>query len=395
MLPLIRPARRTVVAAIASCAAVSALSGCGTHSDAKPPTTKMQAAQQPQVEISISHCGAGWQPVSAGRQQLVLHNTDTRPGEVLLADAQSGAVYSYLEPLAAGSTANLTVDLAAGSYRLRCAMEDADVVNGPVVTITGRSGASTPAVLPVTQAELIGPTKQYEHYVSGQLPTLRTLVDRLRDDLAAGRLANARTDWLPAHLEYERLGAAYGAFGDADAKINGLPDGLTGGIADPAFTGFHRIEYGLWHSQSAATLLPIANALQKSVASLQQLFADAQIDPADVAIRAHEITENAIQFELTGQTNFGSASNLATVAANLHGTAEVLDILKPILQTRYQQLDQLEATLRHAEQVVATVERLPLTALSTAQREMVNASMGDLVELLAPVAEICEPRRTS
>ncbi len=383
-----------MAAAIASCAAVSALSGCGTHAVAKPAarTSAGKASTGPQVEISISHCGAGWQPGSAGLQQLVLHNTDTRPGEVLLADARSGAVYSYLEPLAAGSTANLTVELAAGSYRLRCAMEDEDVVNGPVVTITGRSTASTPAILPVTQAELIGPTKQYQRYVSGQLPTLRALVDRLRNDLAAGQLTNARTDWLPAHLEYERLGAAYGAFGDADAKINSLPAGAT---ADPAFTGFHRIEYGLWHYQSAAALLPIANALQKSVASLQRLFTDAQIDPVEVAIRAHEITENAIQFELTGQTDFGSASNLATVAANLQGTAEVLDILEPILQTRYPQLSGLEASLRHAEQAVATVRRLPLTALSTAQREMVNASMGDLVELLAPVAEICEPRRTS
>ncbi|MHC5904004.1 hypothetical protein ACVNF4_08855, partial [Streptomyces sp. S6] len=37
---------------------------------------------------------------------------------------------------------------------------------------------------------------------------------------------------LPAHLVYERMGAAYGTFGDADAQING----------DSA--GFHRIERG-------------------------------------------------------------------------------------------------------------------------------------------------------
>lgn len=366
------------------------LAACGSH----PAVPVPGAASQPLVEISISHCGQGWRPDAAGHQQLVLHNTDTRPGEALLTDARTGAVFSYLEPLAAGSSANLSVDLGAGSYRFRCAMEDEDVVDGPTVAVTGPfTGATTPAVLPVTQAELIGPTKQYEAYVAGRLPILGTMVGRLVADLAAGNLGRARTDWLPAHLEYERLGAAYGAFGDADTAIDGLPDGLAGGIGDARFTGFHRLEYGLWHALPAAGLLPFARDLQAKVDSLARDFATAQLDPSEVAVRAHEITENAIQFELTGHTDFGSHSNLATVAANLAGTATVLAMLKPILATRDHDLARLQSSLDHARQLITA--GTSLGRLSTAQRERVNSAMGDLVELLAPVAEICEPRRNS
>ncbi|MGI8667351.1 MAG: imelysin family protein [Jatrophihabitans sp.] len=371
-----------------------AATGCGGHRTGPPAGQTARGPAATPVEVSLSHCGAGWQPRTAGHQQLLLHDTDTRPGEVMIADARTGAVFGYLEPLAAGSRAELDVDLAAGSYRIRCAMEDADVVDGPVITLTGRAGDSSPGVQPVTQAELIGPTRQYQRYVSAQLPLLARQLLVLRSDLATGSLVRARADWLTAHLQYERLGAAYGAFGAADSAINGLPDGLPRGVADPGFTGFHRIEYGLWHRQPAGQLVAMTDALRAAVQSLTTSFATTQLEPAEVAIRAHEITENAIEFELTGHTDFGSASNLATVRANLQGTATVLGLLRPLLLLRYQHLDQLDAALARAQLLVATHQQ-SLSTLSTAQREQVNAALGGLVEQLAPVAEICEPRRTS
>lgn len=56
------------------------------------------------------------------------------------------------------------------------------------------------------------------------------------------RLGAAREAWLPAHLAYERLGAAYGASGDLDGTIDGGPEGLPDGVHDKGFTGFHRVE---------------------------------------------------------------------------------------------------------------------------------------------------------
>jgi high-affinity iron transporter len=32
-------------------------------------------------------------------------------------------------------------------------------------------------------------------------------------------------------------------FGNYDDEIDGTPDGLPGGVNDPSFTGFYRIEY--------------------------------------------------------------------------------------------------------------------------------------------------------
>ena len=54
------------------------------------------------------------------------------------------------------------------------------------------------------------------------------------------------------------------AFGDADGVINGTDAGLPGGVHDPDFTGFHRIEYGLWHGESTRSLKAPAAASRLS-----------------------------------------------------------------------------------------------------------------------------------
>jgi iron uptake system component EfeO len=386
--------RRPVLVLCALAVAVAG-GGCSRtehrHAAASGPT---------RVNVSVGGCGRGWTSPKAGPQQFVLANTDTRAGEVFLTDAHSGAVYADVEPLGPGTRTELRVNLGAGHYAFRCAMDDEEVVIGPTVTIRGHAAGTTPAVLPVTQGDLIAPTKAYEAYVTAQLPTLTRLTVPLRAAIIRGDLAAARRAWLPAHQQYERLGAAYDAFGPLDSAINGRPDGLPDGVHDRAWTGFHRIEYGLWHAQPATALRPAADALLAAERTLGTRFAQAQIDPLQIAIRAHEITENALQFELTGQTDYGSASNLATVRANLDGTRAVLKILDPLLKARYAALNRLAAELHRTADDLDALRHHdgtwpPANALSRTQHEQLDAHISELSELLAPVASILEPRRSS
>jgi iron uptake system component EfeO len=160
------------------------------------------------------------------------------------------------------------------------------------------------------------------------------------------------------------------------------------------------VEQGLWHGAPLTAIQPQANALAAAAHALQQQMANAQIDPLQISIRAHEITENALQFELTGRTDFGSDSNLATVQANLAGTATVLNLIQPLLTNRYDQWPQTQAQLQRAQHDIAALARtggtLPaLTSLSRTQRERINSDISQLSELLAPIAAILEPRRAS
>lgn len=373
-----------------------------------PPSGGPGAGRQPAigsgpvvVQVSVSHCGEGWVSGTSGSKSFLLHNSDVSEGDVYLVVADSGAVVAEVEDLGPESSASLTVQLGDGNYAFRCVIEDSAAVTGPIVNVSGAASSSqdSPAVLPVSQSDMIAPTKQYEAFVADRLPSLAAAVRTLRSDVASGDVAKARADWLPAHLDYERLGAAYGAFGEADQAINGLPSGLPGGAGDPAFTGFHRLEYGLWHGQSTATLRPIADRLVTDVDGLVAAFPAMQIDPAAVAIRAHEIVENALQFELTGQTDFGSGSDLATVRAELDGTQELVTVLTPLLRSRYPDLDALHQRWVRAVTDVDSQHHgstwTPVNLLERADRERIDADLAELAEMLAPIAAICAPRRTS
>ncbi|MER6983925.1 EfeM/EfeO family lipoprotein [Streptomyces carpinensis] len=349
------------------------------------------------IEVSPSRCGHGWQSATAGLQVFDLRNTSDGPTEVYLEDPASQVVYGEVEGIGPGVTRPLTVRLGEGTYAFKCVPDDADAVTGPSVHVA--SGRRGPGAAPVTEHDLIPPAIDYQKWVAGGLSEVVRLTSRLQRAIDHGDLAGARWAWLPAHLEYERLGAAYDAFGDADAQINGTDAGLPGGVHDKGFAGFHRVEYGLWHGQSAVSLRGPVSALLKSVTGLRDSWAQTRMDPAQLGLRAHEILENTVQFELTGRTDYGSGSNLATARANLDGTREVLSRLRPLLTTRYAGLPGLDRELDRAQRTLDGFRHgdgwTRLDQLTRAQREQTDSVLGDLVERLASVATLCDPRRTA
>ncbi|GGZ88047.1 EfeM/EfeO family lipoprotein [Streptomyces echinoruber] len=349
------------------------------------------------VEISPGHCGRGWRAPRPGLQVFDLHNTSDRAAEAYLEDPRSHAVHGELEGIAPGTTRQLTVRLGKGAYAFRCVPDDSDAVTGPTVRVT--SGVPGPAAAPVTEHDLVPPALAYQKWVGAGLDTLVRLTGALRAAIDRGDLAAARRAWLPAHLQYARLGAAYGAFGDAGERIDGTDAGLPGGVRDPRFTGFHRLEYGLWHGRSAGALRASAAALARDVGALRDGWAQARVEPGQLGVRAHEILEDTVQFELTGRTDYGSGSSLATARAHLDGTRAVLSRLRPLLATRYPQLPRLEQEMDRARRTLdalgAAGRPTPLARLTRRQREAVDAVFGDLVERLAPVAVLCDPRRTT
>ncbi|WP_037814278.1 EfeM/EfeO family lipoprotein [Amycolatopsis nivea] len=370
--------------AAAVLAGTAALAGCSGS-----------PAQPGPVEVSRSACGDGWTAPPAGPQTLQVRNNAAVTMEIELVDPATGTVFGELEGVGPGTTRALPVNFGNGAYALRCAPEDGTPFVGPTVQVTGGADRPGPAVVPVTNADLLGPLKQYHAYVADGLGTLTGQTAALAQAVRAGNRGAAQQAWLTAHLTYERLGAAYDAFGDSDGAINGTTAGLPGGAADPGFTGFHRLENGLWHNEAVPALSPIADQLDQVVQKLRTSFADAQIDQNDLGLRAHEIMENTLQFELTGRTDYGSGSTLATARANLAGTRAVLDVLRPLLTTRFPGLKDLDAWIARTDHDLQAVAGKPLSALDRKQRQRINADVSELTERLAPVAAIAEPRRVS
>jgi len=257
----------------------------------------------------------------------------------------------------------------------------------------------TDSVARVTPRDYRRPIATYKRYVHRQLGTLLGEVAALRRAIERHDLAGARAAWLKADARYESIGAAYGAFGDLDAAVNGGPDGLPGGVRSPDFTGLHRIELALWQRHSTRGAAAPAAQLVRDVQRLRTGVAKMEIDPLEYSLRAHEILEDGIHLQLSGRASPWSGSALVALRAEVKGTKVVLATLTPMISRRDGSgaLPQARKALIRLSAELARLERsdgsLPRwDALGQRDRERVDGLAAGAAEQLAYVPELIDPR---
>jgi iron uptake system component EfeO len=379
--------RRLFVAASAALAA--ALTACGSSSAGGQPSNV--------ISVSSSQCGTTWHLGGPGWHTFEISNQSTGGGEIDLIDPANGAVYDELENIGPGTTVPMSLDVGSGKYAFLCLFDDFNPITGPTVTVGGHAAGAL-AILPVTYNDLIPLAKKYQQELQAGIAVLARETATLAAAVRGGNLATARRDWLTAHLQYETLGDAYDAFGTYDTEIDGRADAV--GVNSPQWTGFYRLEYGLWHGQSLASLTAVADTLNSDVDALAAWWPTQQVPLTDVGRRTHEVLENALEFQLTGHDDYGSGTTLASTLANITATRQLLALLRPLLVPRYPGLPSVYAGL-DSLQALLEKEQLPdgwwvpVSQLPTAARQAIDATCGQLLQELAPIASITEPRNTA
>jgi iron uptake system EfeUOB component EfeO/EfeM len=330
------------------------------------------------ITLNAAGCGSDWSAPRSGATTFTVRNDTTTTQDITL--TQGSQVFAEIPTLGPDVTRPLRVVLDPGVYSWRCVSINGEFSFSPTQRVTGADVADpSPVYTPVTSDDLTAAALVYRASATAGLNTLATYTDTLLHTVEMGNRAAAKADWLTAHLQYERLGAVYDAFGDFNDEINGRADGLAGGVDNPKFTGFLRLEYALWHNQPQATVVKVTTTLDHDVHALIKAFPSQNLAVTDVPLRAHEIIENALEFELTGDTDEGSHTNLATVRANVDGDRSVLSALRKLMLARD------PALYRSAEAQLTTLADLldtyrsssgtwtPVESLTTAQHRQLDA----------------------
>jgi iron uptake system component EfeO len=382
--------------AVAGLTGACLLSGCTSSSTTRTAPTPASAVGVT-ITVTANACGDSWRRPPTGLQTFQVRNASPSPVDVSLTDPDTGGVYADIEALAPGTTRPLQVNVGSGSYAFQCDSGHGDPLTGPTVVVPGRVAGGQAVTPPDVTASLAAVTDD-RRYITTGLATVARQVSTLVADITAGNLSDARGAWLTAHLSWEQLGSAYGMFGDWDDAIDGIPNGLPGGANDPSFTGFYRLEYGLWHGQSASDLTGPAQQLRTDIQHLQAAYPGMATIPgkalSDLALRTHEILEHAIRFQLSGGDDFGSGTTLATASANIGATRAQLDMMRPLLAKQYAGLPAAYAWLDRLHRLVDAGHSSngwhPVTALTPAQRASINSAAAQTVQLLAPIAAMYE-----
>jgi iron uptake system component EfeO len=376
----------SIVASVGLAATVAA---CGSSGGGGQPANM--------ITVSDSQCGATWHLASPGWYTFEINNQGVDGAEIDLTDPANGAVYAELENTGPGTITPMSLDVGSGKYAFLCLFADSNPLAGPTVTVGG-DVKGTPAVLPVTYNDLYPLAKKYQADLESGIKVLAGETDTLTAAVKSGNLTAAKTDWLTAHYQYETLGDAYDAFGTYDTEIDGRADAV--GVNSPQWTGFFRLEYGLWHGQPVAELTRVAQTLDENVHQLLAWWPSQQVPLADLGRRAHEVIENALEFQLTGHDDYGSGTTLASTDAAIQASRQLLSLLQPLLAPRDPQLPQVYTDLDTLQSLLEKEHLpdgwwVPVSALPTQTREQIDAACDQALQDLAPVAAITEPRNTA
>jgi high-affinity iron transporter len=350
------------------------------------------------MTVTKTGCAPEWTSGTTGTHTFTVTNNSGLAGEINL-DNAAGAVVGEIETIGPGTSAALTATLGTGTYNFTCFMGSQAATVSQAVQVTGAiaSTQAPVAVKPVTAGDLTPANDRYQRYAAAQLADLAAQVTAIQSDLRRGDIATAKQDWLAAQLDWERAGASYDSFGDLGLAVDGLPDGYHGGVNDKDFTGLHRLEYGLWHGQSAAELEQVTAVLAKNVATVRKNLASDDLagDPANLPVRVHEILEDALRDHLSGIDDQGGGAAFAQTYADVQVTRAILGYLAPLIDARQPglvttlttELDTLDQTLlaTRANGAWASLGAAPQSA-----REHVDAAIGAELESAASVPDLLE-----
>ena len=308
------------------------------------------------VTIHPHSCEPNALTVPAGLNSFRIVNASERAVEWEILDGV--LVVEERENIAPGLSQVINATLAPGDYAITCGL-----LSNPRGTlhVTPTAASEASANARPSMVAFIGPLSEFRVYVSRQSSVLIKAVDALSQAIGAGDLEQAQALYTPARVAYQRLAPAAQRLAELDNAINARADYFEKRESDPGFTGFHRLEYGLFDQRSTEGLAPIAQRLQADTVQLKQQLLAQSLPPEQlVSIVARTLHNLADTRANSGEEERYSHFDLNGFAANLEATRKVVDLLRPLLTKKNPDLQ------RNIDSASASLEA-ELNGLKTSQ----------------------------
>jgi FTR1 family protein len=318
-------ARSAATAALALAGVALLLAACGGSDNGG-------SASAGANKVAITLTDAGCEPAAlklpAGPTTFEVTNGGT--GRVSEFEVLDGSrILGEKENLVAGLKGTFTLNLKPGNYTSAC--PGGKTAATGTIAVGGSVAAATGGGDPLLRTA----TTSYARYVDTQVAELIRRTEAFAAAVKAGDVAKAKELFAHARAPYETIEPVAESFGSLDPEIDARVNDVEQGHA---WTGFHRIERGLWQHGSTKGLGPIADELVADVRRLDEKTRGLRYAPEELANGANGLLDEVSASKITGEEDRYSHTDLYDFEANVAGSETTFGLLAPALRTEDPQL---------------------------------------------------------
>ena len=200
---------------------------------------------------------------------------------------------------------------------------------------------------------LVQPITEYKLYVSQKLAQLVKETQAFTAAVKAGDVAKAKELFAPTRTHYEAIEPIAELFSDLDGSMDSRADDHEQAEKDPGFTGFHRIEYGLWIENSTAGLEKYADQLMADTNALNERITGLVFPPDVVVGGAAALMEEVAATKISGEEDRYSRTDLWDFQANSDGSKKIWELFSPLLTGDQAYVEKVNANFATVDSILS------------------------------------------
>ncbi|WP_075982734.1 iron uptake system protein EfeO [Bacillus massilinigeriensis] len=177
-------------------------------------------------------------------------------------------------------------------------------------------------------------TKDYREFALAEIEEFVKETEQFTHAVIEGDIDLAKELYAPARMHYERSEPIAEVFGDLDPKI----DAREGDVPEEEWSGYHRIEQGLWVEKTTEGYTEYAEQLMKDVTLLRAKVETVEVTPELLITGAVDLLNEVSTSKVTGEEDRYSHTDLYDFVANVQGAEKIYQLLNPTLKEKNQEL---------------------------------------------------------
>jgi iron uptake system component EfeO len=228
------------------------------------------------------------------------------------------------ENITEGLNGSFSLTLEEGEYTIRC---NGGTEEDGTLKVTGELKTDT-------SPEVEKAIADYRKYLETNTEELTAKTQPFVDAVIAGEIDKAKQLYAEARIPYEKIEPVAESFGDLDPRI----DARENDVRPSEFGGFHRIEKALWEEESLKGMTPVAEALMADVEELEEKVKGVKLQAVQIANGANELLTEVSTSKITGEEERYSHIDLVDFKANVEGSEDAFESVKPLMEKQDPQL---------------------------------------------------------